>query len=133
MIILKMKVEKIMNVTKIMVSTITLVSILFLNACVSDVANRYYLDESYQAKNVSEVEVLKSKPDRPFVVMADFQSRGESTEDLRRKAAEIGADAVIIVTVGGNYSLSEEWAHEDRYKDKTHSHILGTAIKFTKE
>mgnify|MGYP003660764648 CR=1 FL=1 len=100
---------------------ITLMSILFLTACASDVANRYYMDEVYP------------KPDRPFVVIADFQSRGESAGDLRRKAAEIGADAVIVVEVGGSYSRGEEWAHTDKYKDRDHSHILGTAIRFIKE
>ena len=112
---------------------ITLMSILFLTACVSDVANRYYMDEVYPAKNVDEVVILQAKPDRPFVVIADFQSRGESAGDLRRKAAEIGADAVIVVEVGGSYSRGEEWAHTDKYKDRDHSHILGTAIRFIKE
>lgn len=112
---------------------ITLMSILFLTACVSDVANRYYMDEVYPAKNVDEVAILQAKPDRPFVVIADFQSRGESAGDLRRKAAEIGADAVIVVEVGGSYSRGEEWAHTDKYKDRDHSHILGTAIRFIKE
>ena len=122
-----------MVIRKKIVSAITLMSILFLTACASDIANRYYLDEFYPAKNISEVEILKAKPDRPFVVMADFQSRGESAGDLRRKAAEIGADAVIVVEVGGSYSRGEEWAHTDKYKNKDHSHILGTAIKFIKE
>ena len=112
---------------------ITLMSILFLTACASDVANRYYMDEVYPAKNVDEVVILQAKPDRPFVVIADFQSRGESAGDLRRKAAEIGADAVIVVEVGGSYSRGEEWAHTDKYKDRDHSHILGTAIRFIKE
>jgi hypothetical protein len=112
---------------------ITSMSLVFLTACVSDVANRYYLDEVYPAKNVDEVAILQAKPDRPFVVIADFQSRGESAGDLRRKAAEIGADAVIVVEVGGSYSRGEEWAHTDKYKDRDHSHILGTAIRFIKE
>ena len=123
----------VMVIRKKLAIAITLMSILFLTACVSDVANRYYVDEVYQSKNANEVEILQAKPDRPFVVIADFQSRGESAEDLRRKAAEIGADAVIIVEVGGSYSRGEEWAHTDKYKDKNHSHILGTAIKFIKE
>ena len=108
-------------------------SIFLLSACVSDVANRYYADERYASKDVDEVELLFAKPDKPFTVIADFQSRGESPQDLQRKAAEIGADAVIVVAVGGSYSLNEEWAHTDRLKDKDHSHILGTAIKYNED
>ena len=43
-------------------------------------------------------------------MIADFQSRGESPEAVRKKAADIGADAVIISILGGYYSRSEEWA-----------------------
>lgn len=105
----------------------------FLSGCVSDVANRYYSNETYPAKKIDEVELLFEKPKRPFIVIADFQSRGESFESLRKKAAKIGADAIIVVALGGKYSLSEEWAKNDRYKNKYHSHVAGTAIKYTKE
>ena len=123
----------VMVIRKKLTIAITLMIAAFLTACASDVANRYYADEVFAAKNVNDVEVFQAKPDRPFVVIADFQSRGESAEDLRGKAASIGADAVIIVEVGGSYSLGEEWAHTDKYKNKNHSHILGTAIRFIKE
>ena len=123
----------VMVIRKKLTIAITLMIAAFLSACASDVANRYYMDEVYPAKNVDEVVILQAKPDRPFVVIADFQSRGESAGDLRRKAAEIGADAVIVVEVGGSYSRGEEWAHTDKYKDRDHSHILGTAIRFIKE
>lgn len=123
----------VMVIRKKLTIAITLMIAAFLTACASDVANRYYMDEVYPAKNVDEVVILQAKPDRPFVVIADFQSRGESAGDLRRKAAEIGADAVIVVEVGGSYSRGEEWAHTDKYKDRDHSHILGTAIRFIKE
>ena len=102
-----------------------------LVGCASDVANRYYGDQRYSPTPIDQVELLRSKPDRPFVVIADFQSRGESPEDLRKKAAAIGADAVIVSVLGGWYSTSEEWAGKDR-NSNTYSHIVGTAIKFTK-
>ena len=84
-------------------------------------------------KNKEDVLILDSKPTKPFVIIADFQSRGETPSDLQAKAAKIGADAVIVSQVGGYYSLEEEWASKDRYKGEFHDHILGTAIKFTEE
>ena len=101
--------------------------------CATDVANRYYASEQYPPKNKEDVLILNSKPNKPFIVIADFQSRGETPSDLQEKAAKIGADAVIVSHIGGYYSRSEEWASKDRYQGEFHDHILGTAIKFTGE
>ena len=106
-----------------------LVVALALTACASDEANRYYAAQKFPTKAPDEVEILWEAPSRPHRVIADFQSRGESPEDLRVKAAAIGADAVIVSLLGGNYSLKEQWASEDRYS-KTYSRIAGTAIKY---
>lgn len=102
---------------------------LALVGCASDVANRYYGGERYPAKAPGEVEILWDAPSRPYKVIADFQSRGESPDDLQSKAAAIGADAVIVSLLGGYYSHKEQWASEDRYS-KTYSRITGTAIKY---
>ena len=59
--------------------------------------------------------------------LADFQSRGESEKSVRKKAAKIGADAVIISTLGGFYHLSTQWAGEDS-QSNTYTRICGTAI-----
>lgn len=106
---------------------------LSLVGCATDVANRYYASEQYPPKNKEDVLILDSKPTRPFIVIADFQSRGETPSDLQAKAAKIGADAVIVSHVGGFYSRDEEWASKDRYQGQYHDHILGTAIKFIEE
>jgi len=103
--------------------------VLFLVSCATDVANRYYGTEKYPPKDPEKVEILWRKPTREFVVIADFQSRGESPEAIRKKAAKIGADAVLISILGGLYSYSEEWAGSDR-QSNTYSHITGTAIKY---
>ena len=102
---------------------------LALLGCATDVANRYYADKKYQAKVPGEVDILWEAPSRPYKVIADFQSRGESPDDLRNKAEDIGADAVIVSLLGGNYSFKEQWASEYRYS-KTYSRIAGTAIKY---
>jgi hypothetical protein len=99
-----------------------------LSGCATDVANRYYLAEKYPERSPSEVALLSRKPPQDFIVMADFQSRGESPEDMRTKAAKIGADAVIVSTLGG-FNSGEQWADEER-KLKGYTRIVGTAIKF---
>lgn len=106
-----------------------LLFLMFMTACATDVANRYYGTVRYEPKDPKEVEILWKKPNRDFVVIADFQSRGESPEAIRKKAAQIGADAVIVSILGGYYSYGEEWAGNDRYK-ATYSRIIGTAIKY---
>ncbi len=106
---------------------------LLVGGCATDVANRYYATERYPEKAVQNVELLNSKPSRQFVVIADFQSRGETAERLREKAAKIGADAVIVTVVGGVYHRGEQWAGDDAYKGRTHDfagHIVGTAIVY---
>src|SRR5438045_1064217 len=82
--------------------------------CASDVANRYYGETRFDPKQPKEVEILWKRPERLFDVIADFQSRGETPEDMRRKGAQIGADAVIVSILGGSYSWDEEWAGKDR-------------------
>jgi hypothetical protein len=118
-------------VTANLVRVYALALLLGLGGCATDVANRYYLKERLQPRSVEEVEILWARPAREFIVMADFQSRGESPQDIRDKAAQIGADAVIVSLLGGVYSKSEEWASDDRNR-RTYSRISGTAILYVK-
>ena len=104
-------------------------SIVAASACMSDEANRYYGQVTYPSRSSEQVEVLLQEPSRPFIVIADFQARNASVEHMRKRAAEIGADAVIIVPAGGRYSESEVWADSDRY-GRTYTRLLGTAIKY---
>jgi nucleotide-binding universal stress UspA family protein len=103
--------------------------ILAIAGCVSDEAHRYYATERFAPRSEKEVEVLKTAPSRPYDVIADFQARGASVEYMRRRAAEIGADAVIVGTFGGYRAKSDDWASEDKYGD-TYSRITGTAIRY---
>jgi hypothetical protein len=100
--------------------------------CASDVANRYYVSEKFPEREVKDVELLRARPTREYVVIADFQSRGESPESIRKKAAKVGADAVIISLLGGQYSLSEQWAGDGRRSD-TYTRITGTAIRYKRD
>ena len=100
--------------------------------CVSDEANRYYLKETLPAKNINDVEILREKPQRPYIVVADFQAKNASFEYMRKRAAEIGADAVIIVPLGGWYSRDEVWAGKDTHSN-SYNRLVGTAIKYKTE
>jgi hypothetical protein len=48
---------------------------------------------------------------------------------MRQKAADIGADAVIVSTLGGYRSQNAEWASDDTYGN-FYSRITATAIKY---
>lgn len=110
--------------------TLLIASVFIIAACTDDTALRYYSEEKYPPKQVEEVIVYRSKPSNPFITLADFQSRWKSEEGLKKLAAEIGADAIIVSNIGGYYSTDEQWASEDRYKDSSSSRIIATAIKF---
>jgi hypothetical protein len=100
-----------------------------LTSCATDEANRYYSPVRYPEKAPNEVVVLSSRPNRDFVVIADFQSRGENAKSMQKKAAKIGADAVIVVPLGGYYNLSDQWANADSQRD-SFSRMTATAIKY---
>lgn len=56
-----------------------LLTLIFLiGGCAQDLASRYYANEKYAPKPPSEVQLLWKTPDKKFVVIADFQSRGET-------------------------------------------------------
>jgi len=108
---------------------VVVLAVLLVAGCASDVANRYYGAAVYPEKKPAEVELLWNRPARDFIVIADFQSRGETPEDLRGKAAKLGADAVIVSLLGGKYDLGEQWAGKDSMSN-TYSRITGTAIRY---
>ena len=111
---------------------LVLFTCLFLAGCVTNEANRYYLKEKLPAKDIKEVEVLKAAPTRPYIVIADLQASQASFRYLQKRAAEIGADAVIVTPTGGWYSQGEVWAGNDQYSN-SYTGLVGTAIKYKKE
>jgi hypothetical protein len=108
------------------------VFLFFEIGCVSDEANRYYLREKLSPKKINEVEVLREEPQRPYIIVADFQAVNASFKHMQKRAAEIGADAVIVVPVGGWYSTNEIWAGKDKHSN-SYSRLIGTAIKYKTE
>ena len=105
-------------------------ALLWLAACGQpyDVANRYYAAKSFPRKDPSDVEILRVRPTRDFVVIADFQARNETAEGMRRRAADIGADAVIVTLLGGWIAPNAEWA--GTVSTGGEWRIVGTAIKY---
>lgn len=62
---------------------------------------------TFAATNPNSVEVLKTRPDKPYDELATFTVTGFSASDtaklhnaLREKAAPLGANAVIITSEG---------------------------------
>ena len=104
--------------------------VLIFLGCASDVANRYYSDTKYPAKPLEQVDVFTNAPSRAYVVIADFQGRNQSPRELRKQAAKIGADAIIISYIGGAYDSRDQWAGHDSQKN-TYTHIIGTVLKYT--
>ena len=102
---------------------------LLLSGCAVDVANRYYSANNYPPTDPKKVEILRQAPSRPYEVIADFQSRGESPKSVAKKAAKIGADAVIIAILGGYYARDTQWASQDS-QASTYTRIVGTAIRY---
>lgn len=103
--------------------------LLAIAGCVSDQADRYYARERFPPQDEKQVEVLTRAPEKHYDVIADFQARGASVDYMRRKAAEIGADAVIVRTFGGYRAKSDTWAGEDKYSG-SYTRIAGTAIRY---
>lgn len=128
--------------TRFMYSQLTRFAILVgmtlaLSGCVADQAFRYYSDTKYPAKKQEEVEVLWANPEKPFTVIADFQgrrmwvwqTRQDAAKFMQARAAEIGADAVVVGTYGGWRARSDKWAGEDTHAT-SFDRFTGTAIRY---
>jgi hypothetical protein len=102
-----------------------------LAGCTTDEANRYYLAEKLPEKKTSEVEVLREAPAQPHEVIGEFQANNASANFMRKRAAKIGADAVIVIPAGGWYSQGETWAGSDKYSN-SYTRLIGIAIRYKK-
>jgi hypothetical protein len=78
----------------------TVIYSLFVSGCVSSKA--VMRDDSVKFPKSRFVEILDQKPEKPHVVIATLETKGgigvslpEILEDMRNRAKEIGADAII--------------------------------------
>lgn len=115
--------------SKIILIFVSVFVIVCTVGCVSDEAHRYYAERRYPARKPEDVDVLFSVPELEHKIIADFQARGADVEYMRKRAAEIGADAVIVGTYGGQRAKSDDWAGQDK-RSHTYSRITGTAIRY---
>jgi hypothetical protein len=124
-----------------LVTVVCSIAFFCCSGCVRDEANRCYLKEQLPPKQGSEVQILREAPQRPYTVIADLQAGrtyfwifewDTSPKYMQKRAAEVGADAVIVVSAGGDYSRSEVWAGKDRHSN-SQNRMLGTAIKYKTE
>jgi hypothetical protein len=96
--------------------------------CESDAAHRYYSSERFEAVPQESVAILSEPPSRAHEVIADFQSRSGTAKEMQKRAAEIGADAVIVQLIGGLMNPNAEWT--DEVSSKRFTRITGTAIRY---
>ncbi|HQP91142.1 MAG TPA: hypothetical protein PLU24_00510 [Candidatus Omnitrophota bacterium] len=78
-------------------------SVLILLGCVSVTAQKYYKDQSFPATDPSKVVVFASRPERAFTEIGQVSVEGASSwhqveKMFRKKAGEMGADAVYVFT-----------------------------------
>lgn len=111
------------------ISVVCFAAVFSVSACVSDEANRYYGGQRFAAKPPEDVVVLREAPSQPYVVIADLQSRGDTVKSLQKKAADIGADAVIVSFLGGSFNPNDKWAGKDSQAG-TYTRAIGVAIKY---
>lgn len=82
--------------------------------------------------NPNDIEILATKPDRPFTELGAISTTGWAPSDtaklhnaLRSKAAPLGANAVIIVSSGmtptGSFGSMQMWSNgvAIRYRDSS--------------
>ena len=89
----------------------TLIAIvaLLLSGCAAT-TSVVLLDQSKQYAPSAAVEILLRAPERPYIEIAKLESNGfigepepELLEDARKRAQEIGADAIIVVQSSSVY------------------------------
>jgi len=67
----------------------------------------------YTATNPNDVEILRTKPDKPYTEIGTVEARfyvgqtAKMNDAIRAKAARLGADAVIITSEGESGAYSQ--------------------------
>jgi hypothetical protein len=87
-----------------LITILMIVSLITLAGCESTTV----VGHTYPAVPTNSVQVLYQEPKRPYEVLAFVQSNkswemssAADVADLRKKAAKVGADALIVTSVHG--------------------------------
>jgi len=85
--------------------------------------------ERFAPRDPQEVELLWDKPQEDYVVIGHFHSRGDSPKSIRKRAARIGADAVIVTPLAGE-SVKVDTPSRMPQLSRPYSRIVGEAIRY---
>jgi len=99
---------------------LSLASLVFLLSGCAATTSLVLLDPAKRYPASTSVEILLKPPERPYIEIAKLESQGligepepPLLEDARAKAAEIGADAIIVVETSSVYQppviVHEPW------------------------
>ena len=90
---------------------------------------RYGLSQPFAPRDPQEVEVLWEKPAEAYTVIGHFRSRGNNPKSLQKRAAKIGANAVIVTPLD---VVSAKTDRQYRMPQPSFSHprIAGEAIRY---
>lgn len=108
---------------------LSLAVLVMLSGCVSDHAERVYLNLTPSA---TKPDLLYQIPTRPFDVVADIQWMGHMTSKMVARAQALGGDAVIVQYLGGLVPFASLTAEEANVRSKTFTRLSGTVIKYKK-
>jgi len=122
---------------------LALVGVFSLTGCktVSTSTKQYLGGPTYPASNPAKIEILRTPPTRPHVRLGEVQAEPSSDsvgapqieEAIRKAAAKLGADAVVIVydrtQVTGAFVSGPWWGRT--VNTVTGRIIIGVAIKYT--
>jgi len=127
----------------IFILNLALAGILFLTGCktVSTSTKQYLGGPTYPPSNPANIEILRTQPTRPHVRLGEVQAEPSSDsvgapqieEAIRKAAAKLGADAVVIVydqtQITGAFVSGPWWGRS--VNTVTGRVIIGVAIKYT--
>lgn len=64
--------------------------------CMSSSTRIYAIYPAKPSDRVEEIEILTQKPEKPYIIVADFQLSSASEHTIRKMAGRYGADAVLV-------------------------------------
>lgn len=105
-----------------------------LSGCVAPSYSRVYI--KYPPTSPAAIEILRSKPAREFVLVADTQMHGPSKAQVRKWAASVGADAVIVTVIRIDSTTSADYSRVGSEVDfvelsRGNKQVFASAIKLT--
>ena len=103
----------------------------FLAGCATPAHSVRVFEDYPPRSDFANVEVIRTLPERDYIVVAEFETRGNSLNALRKQAAKYGADAVFVANYSNYFSeTSVELRNNSKSGISLGSESLCTAIKY---